>query len=279
MPVNHVKKLREKHGLTQLALAEKAITSQQQIQRIERGQLTRLDTAIRIAAALGRPVEAVFPAMKAALKKLTIGDPKKLLEDEKLKAEFDEAGIDPEPITWRFRFVLDTGLQREVEVSSKVKSRLWDQLQESERYYVVFDGFDERIAINVKRLALWQFLFDPGSTVIEFGDGSENKEAGRQEPDPDMKIWLGDNKEPWPLFLEGDYVDFADGQESGSEIQELFDDFDNCFLKDELFHVEDVDGETAFFRAKHAAMITVKLAVVRPELSDDDTPTIFDGKA
>jgi DNA-binding XRE family transcriptional regulator len=270
MTINHVKRLREKHGLTQQALAEKAITSQQQIQRIERGQLTRLDTAIRIAAALGKPVEAVFPAMKAALKKLTSGDPVKLLEDEKLKAEFDEAGIDPEPITWRFRFVLDTGLQREVEVSSKVKSKLWNQLQEPGQHFMVFDGFEERFAIKVRRLALWQFLFDPGLTVIEFEDGSKNQDAELQEPDPDMRIWLGNNKEPWPLFLEGDYVDIHDDAESGDEIQDLFDDFECCFSEDELFHVEDVDGESAFFRAEHIALITVKLAAVKPELNGDD---------
>jgi transcriptional regulator with XRE-family HTH domain len=111
MPVNHVKRLREKQGLTQAALAEKAITSQQQIQRIERGQLTRLDTAICIAEALNKPVDAVFPAMKGALKKLKRGDPEKLLDDEGLKAEFDDAGIDPDPTTWSFRFVLDTGFR------------------------------------------------------------------------------------------------------------------------------------------------------------------------
>jgi hypothetical protein len=137
----------------------------------------------------------------------------------------------------------------------------------------VFDGADERFAIKISRIALWQFLYDPGSAVIGFKNWSENAE----ESDSNMKIWLDGNREPWRLSVTSDYADFADDLESGSEIQELFDDFENCFSEDEWFHIADVDGESTFFRAEHAAMITVKLAAIKPELYED--AATFDAEA
>lgn len=270
MATNHVKSLREKQGLTQKALAEKARTSQQQIQRIERGQLTRLDTALKIAGALDKPVEAVFPSMKAALKKLRSGSLERLDNDESLRAEFNKAGVDPDPKIWTFRFVLDNGVHKDVEVSSVVKSRLWSALQGQDELFAVFDGFEERFAINVSRLAFWQFLFDPGAITIELGNPTKKSNADDEEREPEVSIWLGDSKEPWPLHVEPDWNDFDPDDFSGSEMQGLFENLTLCLDKSDVFHVTDEDGETAFFRAEHVAMITATLTTVMPNLYWDD---------
>ncbi len=84
----------------------------------------------------------------------------KLLGDEKLREQFEAAGIDPDPQVHTFRIVLKGGLEGEVEVSSGERLRLWQNLRVPEFIFVVFDSVEERVAINFQQLALWQFLFD-----------------------------------------------------------------------------------------------------------------------
>ena len=59
---NQVQTLRKRIGLSQRDLALRARTSQQQVQRIESGlQAPRIGLALRLAHALGHPLEQVFP--------------------------------------------------------------------------------------------------------------------------------------------------------------------------------------------------------------------------
>jgi hypothetical protein len=50
------------------------------------------------------------------------------------------------------------------------------------------------------------------------------------------------------------------------ELQGLFYDLEHCVDGDDVLHVEDEDGETAFFRAGAVLMISVPLAAVKPKL-------------
>lgn len=56
-----IRELREKHGLTQEALAEKVDVTRQTILFMEKGRYNpSLRLAWRISAALGRPIEEIF---------------------------------------------------------------------------------------------------------------------------------------------------------------------------------------------------------------------------
>lgn len=59
-----LRKLRREREITQAALADSAGISQAAIAAIEKGdQVPKLDTALRIAGALGLSVEALFPEL------------------------------------------------------------------------------------------------------------------------------------------------------------------------------------------------------------------------
>lgn len=59
---NHLRKFREKKGITQVELAEAIGATQESISNLERGRNgPSLSTAINICAVLGESVNAVFP--------------------------------------------------------------------------------------------------------------------------------------------------------------------------------------------------------------------------
>ena len=63
MKINNLKKYREEKGVTQKELAESAKISERHYQNLERGiSSPGIDTARRIADALGQTVDEVFPA-------------------------------------------------------------------------------------------------------------------------------------------------------------------------------------------------------------------------
>lgn len=70
---NRVKEFREKLGLTQDQLAKLVGTSQQQIQRIERGiNVPRRDTAFKVSTSLGQKMELVFPVLHKPTRKSSL---------------------------------------------------------------------------------------------------------------------------------------------------------------------------------------------------------------
>ncbi len=265
---NKVRKLRRTAGLSQKELADKARTSRLHIQRIEAGQATRLKLAIDVALALNKPLGAAFPALRRPLGKLCTVDLAMLLSDKKLREQFEAAGIDPDPQVHTFRFVLKGGLEGEVEVSSGERLRLWQNLRVPEFIFVVFDTVEERVAINIQQLALWQFLFDAP-------ERRENAE-GAATPKSQMKLWVGASMSPSVLDVEPDPVEFG-SEEADREavLQGLFFDLDHCIDGEDTYKVDDEDGETAFFRAENVSMLSVPLEVVDPALwesmtEDDD---------
>lgn len=58
---NNLTALREKRGLTKVALAKAAGITRQEIYNIEQGRnRPTMETALKISRALGEPVEAIF---------------------------------------------------------------------------------------------------------------------------------------------------------------------------------------------------------------------------
>jgi len=67
---NKIKALRLKAGISQRELAKRVGTSQQQIQRVETGQVAaRLELATKLSRSLGVPLTVLFPGSKKALGK------------------------------------------------------------------------------------------------------------------------------------------------------------------------------------------------------------------
>ncbi len=259
-----VRALRQGLGLSQKRLAEKAGTSRLHIQRIEAGQVTRLKLAIDVALALNKPLRAAFPALRRPLAKLRNVELTELLGDEKLREQFEAACIDPDPCVHTFRFILKSGLEGGLEVSSGERLRLWHNLRAPEFIFVVFDTIEERVAINVQQLAFWQFLFETA--------GRQEDTEAEADPKSQMKLWIGTAKVPSVLDVEPDSAEFGPEEaDREAPLQGLFFDVDHCFDGEDTYMIEDEEGETAFFRAENISMLSAPLEVVIPALWESMT--------
>jgi transcriptional regulator with XRE-family HTH domain len=261
---NKVRTLRRSLGLSQKELARRAQTSQLHIQRIEAGQVTRLKLANDVALALNKPLHVAFPALRRLMGKLGSVELAHLLSDEKLRMRFVAAGIDIDPQINSFRFILKNGFGSYVEISGCEKSRLWQTLRVPASIFVVFDGIEERMAINVQKLAFWQFLFD----MPERWENADCESSAKSQ----IKIWIGESIVPLVLDVEPDPIEFGTEEaDRDAVLQGLFFDLEHCHESDETFRVDDQDGETAFFRAENIAMLSVPLEAVVPALWESMT--------
>lgn len=261
---NKVRELRRKAGLSQKKLAEKTNISVWQLQMAEAGLWTRLQVAADISNALNKSTDLVFPQLRGPLKKLQEGDPSRLLTDEKLRRQFEAANIDPDPHVHTFRFVLSSGFHKDVEIPSSERSRLWANLHSPDSIFVWFDTIADRIAVNVTRLAFWQFLSDLGGSGE---DPESDREGGLR-----IKLWLGSSVEPWLLDVEPDPVEFGTEEaDSLAVLQGLFFDLEHCWEPTDTFRIDDEDGETAFFRAENVSMLLAPLQAVDPALWESMT--------
>ena len=144
MPKNRIAALRKERGLTQRALADRVGTSQQQVQRIEAGlQGVRLELANKIAAAFGKELVEVFPALQVRRPRSSKGS-KSVSERERLLA----AGLDPDPRFWTVRFFAFDGRIFDYEVPSDEQARLEKIFSRSGNRIVVFSARMHWIAIN-----------------------------------------------------------------------------------------------------------------------------------
>jgi DNA-binding XRE family transcriptional regulator len=253
---NLVKEFREKRGLSQRKLAEKAETYQQQIQRIEAGvQVARLDLAVKIATALGAPLEAIFP--KSQTHKGAFGD---LAESP---IELDGA---LRTIMYRLRGGFEGLLAVSLRDWERVKSILhhyWGGGKENDRNpgFVVFDSQGQRVAINLSHLLYARFLFDPHGKMEEQADDS-----GR------ARFFLSDG-----ATLEAGIEPEGEGEdgERVGQFQRMFAylDLDGAQNHPVLSFVDE-DEERAFVAADAVSMISVSLHCVEPKLWD----AIYEGR-
>jgi transcriptional regulator with XRE-family HTH domain len=63
---NNLRRFREEANLSQEALARRADLSMMTVNRVERGRIPSLATARKIARALGRTVDEIWPDLAAA---------------------------------------------------------------------------------------------------------------------------------------------------------------------------------------------------------------------
>jgi transcriptional regulator with XRE-family HTH domain len=273
MFVNKINDLRQAKGLTQRELAEAAQTSQQQIQRIERGnQHARLDLATRISAALGEPISKVFPktALPLARIKKRSGELSSAYQDEKASEELVQAGIDMEPAVWTLKYSLRGGATGQFLISGPDMNHLNSLLQDEEGGgFVVLPSTDRQYALNRKHLLFCHLLFDPADQIIP--------EKKKEDKSFEVQFYLADRSEPLPFDVDPDTSSPDDDYaEASFQLQDLFH-YAELGINSRRLHFVDVDGERAFFRPDDVAMFSVPLWLIEPNVSDEETDEETEG--
>ena len=268
IPANRIRVLRKSIGLSQAELAKKARTSQQQIQRIEAGvQSARFDLVTRICEALGAPLEQVFPRAAKVLARSRKKIPEK--QEHAFETELDGAGIDIDPARWFLKFRLRGSDTRMLSISGPEKMRLLSALDpvDPSRRFLIFDSDDRRIAVNREHLLFCQFLFESGSADMVELDRAEKAE----EPEADdLQIQFVDRTEPQCFGVHADEAELSDDDvpERSQELQHMLFMMETPSESHDVFHFDDVDGETVFFRGADVAMLSLPLWAVEPNLWD-----------
>lgn len=259
---NRIKELRKVKGLTQRQLAEVAETSQQQIQRIEAGhQLARFDLANRISAALGQPINKVFPSAELPLAR--IKKRAATLDDEKTSQELEAAGLDMEPEVWTVKYKLRGGAEGTFRISGPDMNRLNSILHnEAEEGFVVLPSVDRQYALNVKHLVFCQLLFDRPSIEVE----------AQREKSYEVLFYLANQREPLRFEVEPDTSLLEreeDPEPLSVQLQDLFYYAEMGVDRRRMSFV-DLDGERAFFRSDDVSMFSIPLWLIEPNASDEE---------
>lgn len=274
---NRIKEFRQAKKLTQKQLAEIVGTSQQQIQRMEAGQIeVRMDMAAELCGALEKPFVAVFPnTVKLAKKLESVGVDLAPLPSE-VAAQFRAAGLESDLAVWTLRVLL-SGHEEHLlfRISSVDKDRLFSAVQ-GERssddlaQFIVFDTDERRVALNLEEICFCQFLFDSPRDVV-------NEQAGdKSESDGMVHVRFSGHPRIFEFAVEMDegepYTEDDEGQ-----CRHIFYMLDADVPLSYRHHLEDEDGESVFFRTGALAMFSVPLWVVEPDESvfaddEDDEP-------
>ncbi len=268
MSKNKVRQIRLHLSLTQRELAEKAGTSQQQIQRIEAGKIaTNIKLANSISNALGKPLEAVFPQAAKALKRLREDmAASHYLPDDEQWSVVEKAGIEADPRTW-FLQVLLNGHKEVIEfqISASQQRRLYSVMQSEDSLarFVVFDTARDCVALNLQEVAFHQFLYEP--PTVQFISSPENTEDDEHERDSARLTFLGGHQ-----IRLGVDRDRPDDEDDTGQLGGIFTMLDGGAYEDnERFLITDDSGENAFIRVGSLAMLQVPLWALN-ELVDDE---------
>lgn len=264
--MNKVKPIRTKLGLTQRQLADMVGTSQQQIQRIETGQIAaRLTLAGDIAAALGKPLNVVFPGSLGALVK-AVGD----LDMNQRPGDDDLERLHQTGVEWdSSEHCLRVWLRGHSEaiyfpLSPQEKRRLFQAIQGEMddagiSSFVVFDSWDKRIAINLADLSACQFLFEPMAGATELDSSAVSEPLNNSQ----TLVFQSGSARPITFDPEVDLPELGD-EDGRGEFGDIFSRLELNPALSERLHFQDRDGESVFLRVGSLALLSVPLWVVEP---------------
>lgn len=266
---NKVKKIRTQLSISQRELAERAGTSQQQIQRIEAGKITTsLTMAKAICIALGKPLEIVFPTAAKALNELrTELESTRYLTDDAL-SKVSSNGIEADDRQWWFKVLLK-GQQEPLvfAISAADKRRLYSIVQSetdsSTLEFAIFDTADARYAVNLSEVSFCQFLFDP-PTTHHAGTPVEEK----AEAEHNVFITMTGGGPTIGLGVEPDSPE--DEDDAGQLAHVLFMLEAGASDAGDRYLIVDEDGEDAFIRAGSTAMLQISLWALGEGSNDDE---------
>lgn len=258
MAQNRIIQLRKSRGLTQRALAEVVGTSQQQVQRIEAGvQGVRLELALKIASALGADLEELFPTLKAPKRDRGSKATRRSREDN-IREKMLDVGIDPDPRHWTLKVFAFDGRVFLYFVPSEEKKRLESIFASDVNEIVVFSTISHQVALNPKKIAAVQFLFDIG--IVEPLDDEDDRYH--------LKLHLVGASEPILFGVEPDERRLDEDEDgSSSQLQNLFTELD-MGLEDQVVYFDDEDAERVYIRPKEMLAIEVPLICCEPDLWD-----------
>lgn len=253
---NRVKEFRKKLNLSQGELAEKAQTSQQQIQRLEAGvQVPRIDLATRLAKVFKLPVETLFPPSEEP---------------------FAGPSIDPDPAVHFLKVRLLSGVEHVFPISSMDRDTLrgylamgdHSELHPSGRFFC-FNSQQWAVAINIESLAFAHFLFEPAVMV------PPEPKVSAKDVSFEVQVYLNRCPEPMKFTVNPDRVDQLEAMEGESEefscddcqVQRFFEYIDAGYTS--FVDIEDSDGEEIVFQVKHLDLVLIPLVVCTPALYED----------
>jgi len=265
---NKIKALRSKNGISQRELAKRVGTSQQQIQRLETGQVAaRVELARKLSDSLGVPLSVLFPGSKKALGKFSKGikeEPRYLPSNEAYD-ELAQTGIEADPRLWTF-FVLLRSHKKVIkfELEPAEKRRLFRLVQEEKEAaetmsFVLFDTIDERVAINLRELAYCHFLFDAPSNSVRTEESSMLR----------VMAYLCGNHEPFEFGVEPDF-DSPDEEDDSGAFRNIFFYMETHVEEHDRFYFVDEDGEDVFLRAGDLALLRVPLWVISADMDEEE---------
>ena len=258
-----IKEIREKAGMTQQQLADQVNCTIEHIQRIEGGhEAVKFLLALEICRVLDSELKELFPKSRRTLQEARKGDKKveDLLADENLRKGMEDAGIDMFSGIHFFKYRLRGGTEGILEITSQEKDRLWRNLQDvghENTPFVSFYSGNWCVLLNLDHLLFCHLLFD-------FTES-------RQAPAYAVEVFLSDRETAIEIEVERDDINPEDPDELG-QIGMLIVDADTMVEEGEFWKIEDLDCETAFFRAEDVAMLKVPLWVFNEDLEipDDD---------
>lgn len=267
---NNVRKIRFGLGWSQRELAQKANTSQQQIQRIEAGkQAAKLTLATAICSALGKPVAEVFPGAGKAWDALKDDYLSSRSVPEDALENLRETGIEADLRRYTLKVLL-RGHEDPLffPLLSSESDRIFRRVQEedddlSQASFVVFDSDQSRVAINLRAAMFLHFLWDADIGTVISGT--------KEEPDSmAVEVYLAENQNPIVISAEAESLDHNDPR----YLNHIFDMLDCSDLAPtRRFHIEDADGESAFLRVGDITLLKASLWLLDPDerMEDDDT--------
>lgn len=261
---NRVKEFRKKLNLSQAELAERALTSQQQIQRLEAAvEVPRIDLATRLSKVFKVPVETLFP-----------------------QSEEPYAGlpVDPDPAVHFLKVRLLSGVEQVFPISSMDRDTLrgyltmgdHGELHPSGRFFC-FNSQQCAVAINIESVAYAHFLFEPAIMV------APEPPASTKEVSFDIQVYLNRCPEPIKFTVNPDRVDqleVMDGEPGefscdDCQVQRFYEYIDAGYTS--FVDIEDSDGEEIVFQVKHLDLVLIPLVVCTPALYEDFA-RIIDGE-
>lgn len=256
---NRILPLRKRRDLTQKQLAELAGTTQQTVQRLEKGlHEPRFELAVAICKALGATLKDVFPEAELAQQRMSkaVKAGKDIYADDKILDALGKAGIDMDPLVWTMRMRLEGGRSLDLPLSGLERSRMFSKLQDSGPQFLVMDSGSRRFAVNPAHLLACQFTFEANYGANDGDDAADMNGA--------VVVWLAGDAEPLLVDAEPDFPeDDGLGQLGGAFFMlELFDG------EREVIILEDIDGEDVFLWPQHIVMMSCPLDLLSP--SDDE---------
>jgi DNA-binding XRE family transcriptional regulator len=264
---NRIKKLRKNLGLTQNMLAKKVGTSQQQIQRLEKGETTaQVELAVRLSAALDKPLDIVFPGAGKVLKKFHQEVPPSNILKPKSLAMFNKVGLEADRLHWSINILLRNHMSPiNLQIPPAEKRRIFSTIQEESSTgepmsFIVFDTLSHRVALNLHELSYCNFLYE----VHDAGTSEHEKDDEKTS----ITIFFSGSIEPHKFKVEQDELGDSNSKDIG-QMAHIFYLLETGVEKHERLFFKDFDGEDVFLRAGNIAMFSVPFSIIAPDEEEE----------